>query len=184
MTLLKTAVVLLAATLPPLASAASKAIPKVGDTAADFELAGLDGTKTRLSTLAQTGPVVLVVLRGYPGYQCPVCSAQVAGLSGQADAFRSAGANVVLVYPGPADALQAKANEFVKGKALPEGFRLLLDPDYTFTTAYGLRWDAKNETAYPSTFVLDRDRTIRYAKVSKSHGGRAGASEVLSALKK
>jgi hypothetical protein len=28
----------------------------------------------------------------------------------------------------------------------------------TVHTAYGLRWDAKNETAYPTTLVLDAKR--------------------------
>jgi hypothetical protein len=57
-----------------------------------------------------------------------------------------------------------------------------MDPDYKFTNAYRLRWDAPRETAYPSTFVIDRERKVRFAKVSKTHGGRATASEVLKAL--
>ena len=59
---------------------------------------------------------------------------------------------------------------------------LLLDPDYSFTNAYGLRWDAPRETAYPSTFVIDTDGTVRYAKISKSHGDRAEVSDVIKAL--
>ena len=47
---------------------------------------------------------------------------------------------------------------------------------------YHLRWDAPNETAYPSTFAVDRGGVVRYALVSKSHGGRAEAEEVLKAL--
>jgi peroxiredoxin len=125
---------------------------------------------------------VLVVLRGYPGYQCPVCTAQVAELVGRAGRFRDAGARVILVYPGPAQGLKAHADEFVRGKALPENFDLLLDPDYALTQCYGLRWDAPNETAYPSAFVLDRGRKVRYAKVSHSHAGRAKAEELLEAL--
>ena len=57
-----------------------------------------------------------------------------------------------------------------------------LDPDYKFTNAYHLRWDAKAETAYPSTFVIDAERKVQFAKVSKSHGDRASADEVLEAL--
>ena len=48
--------------------------------------------------------------------------------------------------------------------------------------AYHLRWEAKNETAYLATFVIDRERKIQFAKISMSHGGRASADEVLKAL--
>lgn len=89
-----------------------------------------------------------------------------------------------MVYPGPATELKARAGEFLRGKSLPENFELLLDPDYAFTKAYGLRWDAPNETASPSTFVLGKDRTVHFAKVSRTHGGRAGASEIDEALRK
>jgi thioredoxin-dependent peroxiredoxin len=38
------------------------------------------------------------------------------------------------------------------------------------------------ETAYPSTFVIDANRMIRYAKISMSHGDRAPVDAVLKAL--
>ena len=47
--------------------------PKVGDVAPAFALKSLDGEAVRLADLAAKGPVVLVVLRGWPGYQCPIC---------------------------------------------------------------------------------------------------------------
>ena len=117
-----------------------------------------------------------------PGYQCPLCTKQVGELIGKADEFKKAGAQVVFVYPGQADKLKEKAGEFVKGKDYPAHFTLLLDPDYTFTNAYGLRWDAKNETAYPSTFVLDGKRKVTFAKVSTTHGDRAKVADVLKAV--
>ncbi len=156
--------------------------PKVGDEAKDFELPNLSGEKVKLSTLAEKGSVVLLVLRGYPGYQCPLCSRQVAEFLGKADAFKKAGAQLVLIYPGPADGLKGKAEEFFKGKEYPANFTLLIDPDYTFTNAYGLRWDAPKETAYPSTYVLDSKRKVTFAKVSTTHGDRSKADDVLKAL--
>jgi peroxiredoxin len=166
------------------AAQADAATPKVGDTAPDFELETLDGARLKLSALSQQGPVVLVVLRGYPGYQCPVCTAQVGDLLGKSRQFQAARSRVVLVYPGPSEELKNRAAEFVRGKSLPENFDLVLDPDFAFTASYGLRWDAPNETAYPSTFVLDENRVVRFAKISRSHGGRAKASEVIDALSK
>jgi thioredoxin-dependent peroxiredoxin len=163
--------------------AAEKAeLPAVGKEASDFELAALGGKKVKLSAAVKEGPVVLVVLRGYPGYQCPVCSRQVSQFVGKAGEFKAAGAQVLLVYPGPAKELQQRADEFLKDRKLPDGFRMLLDPDYEFTNAYNLRWNAVRETAYPSTFVIDANRMIRYAKISMSHGDRAPVDAVLKAL--
>ena len=176
-----TAVGLLAALGLSAASAADPG-PKVGAEAKDFELPVLGGKTAKLSDLVKDGPVVLVVLRGNPGYQCPICSTQFAGFRKQADGFKAAGAKVVFVYPGPSDMLKDKAAEFVKGKDYPGHFVFLLDPDYAFTTAYGLRWDAKNETAYPSTFVIAKDRKVTFAKVSTTHGGRVSAADALKAV--
>lgn len=158
--------------------------PAVGTKAPDFTLESLAGEQVMLSNIAKQGPVVLVVLRGYPGYQCPVCSQQVGSLLSEAQKLEQSGAQVLLIYPGPPDQLKKRAEEFLGNKDLPKFFHMLLDPDYTFTNAYALRWDAKNETAYPSTFVLDRGLTVKYAKVSKTHGDRAKTADVLDSLAK
>jgi thioredoxin-dependent peroxiredoxin len=160
-------------------------ILKVGTTAPDVEFQPLVGEQTvKLSELTNTGPVVLVVLRGYPGYQCPICARQVRDLISHADKFESLGAKVVLVYPGPADDLTERAKEFLRDTELPQNFLFMIDPDYAFTRLYDLRWDAPRETAYPSTFVLDKDRVVKFRTVSTSHGGRAKTTDVLGALDK
>ena len=158
--------------------------PSVGDQAPDFELSSIDDKTVKLSSLTKQGPVVLVVLRGYPGYQCPICTKQVAGLLGNAQKFKDSRTNVVLIYPGPSGELKKHAEEFVSGKSLPDNFHLLLDPDYRFTTAYELRWAAPGETAYPSAFVIGTDGKVQFAKVSKSHGDRTSPGEVLKVLEK
>jgi peroxiredoxin len=152
--------------------------------APDFELNSIDGIAVKLSELTAKGPVVLVVLRGYPGYQCPVCNQQAGDFLGKAGKFKDAGANVVFIYPGPSDALVEKAQEFAAGKTLPTHFQLAVDPDYKFTQAYGLRWAAAGETAYPAAYLIDTTGKIRFAKVSRSHGERAEAAAVLDALAK
>lgn len=152
--------------------------PAIGDKAPLFSLPSLRGPDVRLSDVLAKGPVALIVLRGFPGYQCPVCNRQVQELVKSAKGFAEAGARVLMVYPGPRD----KAVEFAADKSLPSHFDLLLDGDYTFTNQYGLRWNAPNETAYPSTFVLSRDGVVRFQKVSSSHGGRTNAADVLKAL--
>ena len=156
---------------------------KVGDTAPDVEFQPLQGDqKIQLSSLAADGPVVLVVLRGWPGYQCPICFRQMGALASHADELKRLGAKVVLVYPGPADELADRAKEFLKGTELPEPFVMVIDPDYSFTNLYHLRWDEPRETAYPSTFVLDPNRVVKFRKTSFSHGDRAQANDVLAAV--
>ncbi len=76
-------------------------------------------------------PVVLVVLRDFPGHQCPLCNRQVAEFTSHASEF--AGASVLMVYPGPAEGLAGKANDFAADKDIPAGFTVVLDPGYKFT---------------------------------------------------
>jgi peroxiredoxin len=160
--------------------------PKVGDKAPDFTLKGIDDKTVHLGELTGKKSVVLVVLRGWPGYQCPVCDRQVHEFIASASGFMEANAQLVFVYPGPAKDLKAHAEEFksLKGREWPKEFLYVLDPDYTMINAYNLRWDAPRETAYPSTFVLDKKGLIRFAKISHSHGDRTKASDVLAEVKK
>ena len=158
--------------------------PVVGDKAPDFTLSTLQGKRVRLSEVTAKAPVVLVALRGYPGYQCPLCNQQAHDFLKNAQGFADAKARVILVYPGPPDNLGARAIEFVADKNLPENFDLLLDPGYEFINLYGLRWDAPNETAYPSTFLIDQKKIVFFSKVSKTHGGRTKAAELIEMLMK
>jgi len=158
--------------------------PAIGGQAPDLSLTLGNDSPVKLSKLTAEGPVVLVMLRGYPGYQCPLCSKQVGELLKSAPQFAAAKARVVLIYPGPAQGLPQRGREFLQGQDLPANFSLVLDPDYALTNALHLRWDAPRETAYPSAFVLGRDRRVQFARVSRSHGGRATAEELLQALTK
>jgi peroxiredoxin len=91
---------------------------------------------------------------------------------------------VVLIYPGPPQDLGARANEFLADKKLPTNFDLLVDPGYAFTNLYGLRWNAAQETAYPSTFLIDRQGVVFFSKIVREHGGRTTAAEILDAMPK
>jgi peroxiredoxin Q/BCP len=164
-------------------AASVAAVPKVGDKAPDFTLAQIDGQKVTLSTELKSGPVVLIVGRGWVGYQCPFCNRQFGDFLKAASELQAAGARVVWVYPGPAEDVQKRAEEFTAGKPFPANFRFVLDPNYALTLSYDLRWDAPQETAYPATFVVDRSGIVRYAMVSKSHGGRASAADVIAVLR-
>jgi peroxiredoxin Q/BCP len=156
--------------------------PKVGDRAVDFSLDTLDGKTVNLADLQKTGPVLVVALRGWVGYQCPICTRQVGELINSAKKFADAGAHVVLVYPGPADGLKDHAKDFISGKGLPDGFSFVIDPDMSLAKSWGILWTKAGETEYPSTFVVDTTGVVRYAKVSHTHAGRATAAEILKAI--
>lgn len=163
--------------------AGSDEFPKMGDVAKNFELESVTGEKFKLSEALSKSDVVLIVLRGYPGMQCPVCNKQVGQFLEEAQAFRDAGAHVILVYPGPTSKLKERAQEFIKDKTIPDHFELVMDPNLEFTKSYHLEWKAENETAYPSTFVIRKNGKISYAKISQTHGGRSRPDEILKHLK-
>ena len=156
--------------------------PKVGQKAPDFTLTSLDGANVRMSAEVARGPVVLVVLRGFPTYQCPFCTRQFADYLGHGADFDASGAHVLFVYPGSPEGLVEHAKALVADRPIPPSYRILLDPDYGFTVAYNLRWEGPQETSYPSTFVIGRDGIITFAHVSHEHADRVPAKDVLKAL--
>jgi peroxiredoxin len=171
----------LALSASPATARAADQTPGVGAKAAEFALSALDGSSVSLFEELRSGPVVLVVLRGWPGYHCPFCVRQFGEFLGKRKELEARGARVLWVYPAASRA-DIHADAFVGNKDVPASFRLLLDPGYVFTNRYGLRWDAPQETVYPATFVIDRDGIVRFASVSRTHGGRTPVADVLSAL--
>ena len=157
--------------------------PAVGTKAPDFTLLTPTGRSVRMSRIQRGHDLVLVVLRGFPGYQCPYCVRQVHDFVAHASDFRTRNTRVLLVYPGPPADLDQHAKEFLAKQAeLPANVVLVTDPDYTVTNLYGLRWDGPHETAYPSTFILDRKGMIAFEKISHTHGDRMSAQDTLEHL--
>lgn len=157
--------------------------PTVGAKAPDFTLSTPTGKAVRMSKEEKGHDLVLVVLRGFPGYQCPYCVKQVHDFVDHASDFAKKNTRVLLVYPGPPAELDQHAKEFLeKQSELPSNIVLVTDPDYAVTNLYGLRWEAPHETAYPSTFVLDKKGMIVFENISHSHGDRLSAQDALDHL--
>lgn len=157
--------------------------PAVGAKAPNFTLSTPTGKTVEMSKELQGHGLVLVVLRGFPGYQCPYCVKQVQDFIDHSADFKAKNIRVLLVYPGPPGDLDEHAKDFLAKQAeLPANIVLVTDPDYKVTNLYGLRWDAPHETAYPSTFVLDKKGTIAFEKISHSHGDRLSAQDALDNL--
>jgi peroxiredoxin Q/BCP len=157
--------------------------PAVGAKAPDFTLSTPSGKAIKMSAELRGHALVLVVLRGFPGYQCPYCVKQVHDFVDHASDFAAKDTRVLLVYPGPPADLDQHAKEFLEKQAeLPPNIVLVTDPDYTVTNLYSLRWDAPHETAYPSTFVLDEKGKVFFEKISHGHGDRLSAEDALEHL--
>jgi len=157
--------------------------PAVGAKAPDFTLSTPTGKTVTLSTEQGGNGLVLVILRGFPGYQCPYCVKQVHDFVDHASDFKAKNTRVLLVYPGPPADLDQHAKEFLEKQAeLPSNIVLVTDPDYKVTNLYGLRWDAPHETAYPSTFILDKTGMVIFEKISHTHGDRLSAQDALDQL--
>jgi thioredoxin-dependent peroxiredoxin len=171
-------VLLLAISLPAVA-----ATPAVGQRAPDFTLTALDGSPLSLNKLSATGHVVVVVLRGYPGYQCPFSQQQFQSYAQAAAQFASLGTHVVLVYPGVGGKnLATDAADLAGTQPLAANIHLVLDPDYSFTNLYGLRWNGAEETAYPSTFVIGANNFVLFAHVGQVHSDFTPVSDTLAVV--
>ena len=169
---------LLAISLPALA-----ATPRIGEQAPDFTLPTVNGGQLTLSSLTARGSVVLVVLRGYPGYQCPFSQQQFEAYQAAAASFAAAGAEVVFVYPGDGgQELLKNARQLAGALVLPAHTHMVVDAGYEFTTLYGLRWQSTNQTAYPSTFLVDPKGMIFFAHTGRTSSDQTPPTETLAAL--
>lgn len=165
-----------------------------GDTAPDFELPDAVGDPVRLSDLLTTGPVILSF---YRGQWCPFCNLELQALQRALEDVESAGAILVAVSPNKPDITSST----VEKHALT--FPVLSDHDNLVARQFNLvyqmtpenieNYRAKGrdipamngtdrwELPIPATYVIDRDRTIRYAFVDTNHRVRAEPSEVVAA---
>src|SRR5882724_7225626 len=71
--------------------------PAVGAKAPDFTLSTPTGKTVQMSKELHGHNLVLVVLRGFPGYQCPYCVKQVHDFVEHAAGFASKNVKVLLV---------------------------------------------------------------------------------------
>jgi len=164
---------------------ASQTPPEIGQRAPDFELPLVGQNKfLNLRDEYRDGPVVVIVLRGYPGYQCPLCKNQFNAVVNRAKALASETDRVVLVYPGNTDQLAKQAKRFLGSRKLPHPVTMVHDDNMQMVKNWGLRWQARNQTAYPATFVVDQNGRIAWKKISTSQAGRSTVEEILRELRK
>ncbi len=122
-----------------------------GDRAPEFSLPDQDGNTVTLSTLLQTGPVVLFF---YPIASSGGCTQEACHFRDLAAEFEAAGATRVGISRDPV----ARQRQFDAEHDL--GYRLLSDADGTVASAYGLQRNLPGLPPRRSTFVVRSDGRV------------------------
>jgi peroxiredoxin Q/BCP len=145
----------------------------VGDAVEDFELPDETGTPRRLSNLLQDGPVVLFF---YPAAMTYGCTKESCHFRDLAAEFAAAGGQRVGI----------SADTVVKQKQFSDkhefDYPLLADPERTVAEQFGVKRGWGPVPTKRSTFVIDRDRTVR-AVIHDEVRMSAHADKALAALR-
>jgi len=141
----------------------------IGKTLPQTRFLGPSGDVLDINELRDGRGMVLLIMRGFPGYVCPFCTAQTAAVLNRAEEFEKSGVRVALVFPGPADTVPIfldAVREYRRSSELP--VPILFDPELSATNSLG----ATGKLAKPTTVVLDRNGIIRYLYVGESFDDR------------
>jgi peroxiredoxin Q/BCP len=146
---------------------------KRGDVAPDFELPDQDGVPRRLSTMLQSGPVVLFF---YPLASSGGCTTEMCTVRDEAAAFAEVGAQRV--------GISEDSVEKQKAFALTNGFDypLLSDADGAVCSAYGTHRGWKAAPVKRHTIVIGTDGVVRDV-VKSEFSFSKHADKALSALR-
>lgn len=134
--------------------------PLLNKVAPDFALKDPVGKVVRLSEINKKGPVVLVF---YYGYWCDHCVAQLFSLEEDRKRFESLGAEIVAISPDSPELTRERFDEYGAFH-----FAVLSDPFLEVARSFGAVHPADHgevEHSRHATFVIDRERKIRWADV-------------------
>lgn len=165
--------------------------------APDFDLPDATGTTVSLSELLSRGPVVVSFYRG--GW-CPYCNLELRALQAILPEFAEFGASLVAISPQTPDESLSTAEK----NAL--AFPVLSDHGSRVADQFGIAFDLADELRpiyiqfghalpdrngsddwrlpVPATFVIDTDRTIRFAFVDTDYRNRLEPRAILAALQR
>ena len=169
----------------------------VGEAAPGFSLNDAVGNRVVLAELLTEGPVVVTF---YRGEWCPYCNLQLRALQEVLPDIISAGATLVAISP------QAPDHGMTMTEKHDLAFPVLSDVDQTVSEAYKVRFDVTGELEdlqvnvfqsdpaaqnangqrtlpVPSTFIIDRDGTVKFASVNADWRVRVEPADVIAALK-
>lgn len=167
---------------------------RVGDTAPDFILPNAHNDSVQLSTILESGPVILTWYRG--GW-CPYCNIQLNAYNDALDDFEKAGGQLVAISPEiPDSSLSTSERSQLRFEVVSDLGNLVAK---SYGVAYTLPEGVKkafegrvdvaaynNDNSYSLplavTYVIDTDRVIRYAFVDADYRKRAEPAELIRQL--
>ncbi len=149
-----------------------KPLPQTRFIAADGKVLDLDAWRGK--------PVVVVVMRGFSGQVCLYCATQTTAIANSIGQFTDLGAQVLVVYPGPVEALPAFVAAVQGLRKDPPPMPLALDPALLLVRSLGI----EGNLAKPSSFVLDAGGTVRFAYVGKTIADRPTVEDLLGAVRR
>jgi peroxiredoxin len=123
-------------------------------------------------------PLVVVLMRGFAGQVCLYCAAQTVALCNHIDEFHAAGAEVVIIYPGPAESAPAFLSAVASLRKDPVSVPVALDVSLQLVRGLGV----ESNLAKPTSLVLDRAGVVRYAYIGQTMADRPSVEDLLHAV--
>ena len=148
----------------------------IGKPLAQTRFLSSTGSVIDLTRLAK--PVVVVVMRGFSGQVCIYCASQTAAIANAYPQFTAAGAEVVVVYPGPTEAVPAFIQAVQSLRQKPAPMLIGLDVSLLLVRSLGI----EANLAKPTSLIIDRNGIVRYAYVGASMADRPSVEDLLKAL--
>ncbi len=171
---------------------------KENDQIPSFQLPDQSENLVLSDELLKNGPLVITFYRG--GW-CPYCNLELRSLQSHLDEIKENGANLVAISPEqPDNSLDVSEKNNLKFPVLSDSgntvarkfglvFELPAEIDKLYKNELKLDLAANNSTdkpelPIPATYVIGKDRKIKYAFVNLDYTQRAEPNEIIDVLKK
>ncbi len=171
---------------------------KENDQIPSFQLPDQSENLVLSDELLKNGPLVITFYRG--GW-CPYCNLELRSLQSHLDEIKENGANLVAISPEqPDNSLDVSEKNNLKFPVLSDSgntvarkfglvFELPVEIDKLYKNELKLDLAAINSTdkpelPIPATYVIGKDRKIKYAFVNLDYTQRAEPNEIIDVLKK
>lgn len=164
--------------------------PAVGSPSPDATFVAFDGNRFNLSAYRGRKSVVLLFTRGSTGtFACHYCGLQTRDYKTNYEKFKKAGAEVLVVLPGPSDVAgylrQVGANGDPPEPSFSVPFPIVTDPDFSASRAFGVPYKAGRGPMFvsqPAAFVVGKDGTVLFAHHGRDPSDRPQLSTILGVL--
>ena len=125
-----------------------------------------------------TRPTVVVLMRGFSGQVCVYCATQTTAIADNVDRFTAAGADILVVYPGPTEAVPAFVAAIQTLRTDPPPMPIGLDVSLLLVRGLGV----EDNLARPTSLIIQPGGRIGYAYIGTSNTDRPSVDALLEAV--